>query len=169
MQALQHELKKLIPLTLFFFLSFAYIIAIVDLLLEDYSIDGYSLSKALIAALIAAKTVAILDMVLKSDRWHHLPRYVGLLIRTFLYTLFALFLSLIEGFLEAYHKTRALPTAITEFLQTETFHHLLAVTLCVAIVFFIHNLWQEIDNYLGRGSLWKLLRAHPSTTSDRSR
>jgi hypothetical protein len=168
MQALQHELKKLIPLTLFFFMSFAYIIAIVDLLLEDYSIDGYSLSKALIGALIAAKTVAILDMVLKSDRWRHSPRYVGLLIRTFLYTLFALFIFLLEGLFEAYRKTRAFPAAITEFLQTETFHHLLAVTLCVAIVFFIHNLWQEIDSHLGRGSLWKILLAHPST-SDRSR
>jgi hypothetical protein len=167
MQALKHELKKIGFLSLFFFLSFGYILLIVKLFLKEYSIDSYVFGKAILGAIIAAKTVAILDAMLKLDRLQHLPRYISVLCRTFIYTLVALMIGSIEGFIEAYRGTKAISTAITKFLSTESFYHILAVTLCLAVVFFLHNLWQEIDHYLGKGTLSKFFLSRPQSKMNR--
>jgi hypothetical protein len=167
MQALKNELKKLGSLALFFFLSFGYILLIVKLFLKEYSINSYVFGKAILGAIIAAKTVAILDAMLKLKSLQDLPRYVGILSRTLIYTLAALLIGAIEGFIEAYRGTRALPAALSKFLQTENFNHILAVTLCLAVVFLIHNLWQEIDLSLGKGTLKKFLLSRPQSQSNR--
>jgi hypothetical protein len=73
----------------------------------------------------------------------------------------ALILGLIEGFIEAYRATKQMSTAIAKFLQTESFYHILAVTLCLAVVFFLHNLWNEIDLSLGKGTLSKFFLSNP--------
>jgi hypothetical protein len=168
MQALKHELKKLIPLTIFFFLSFGYLLLILKLFLKDYSIDFGVISKALLGAIIAAKTVAILDAVMKSDRFRDSPRYVTVLYRTFVYTLLALAILFIESFIEDYRGTRALSEAIARFLQTEKFSRVLATTLLTAIVFFIHNLWREIDTYLGKGELARFFLSRPDRSTPNS-
>jgi TRAP-type C4-dicarboxylate transport system permease small subunit len=167
MQALKHEIKKIGSLTLFFFLSFGYILLIVKLFLKEYSIDSYVIGKALLGAIIAAKTVAILDATLKLEGLQNLPRYIGVLSRTSIYTLAALIIGSIEGFIEAYRGTRALPAAIIKFTQTESFYHILAVTLCLAVVFFLHNLWQEIDLSLGKGTLGKFFLSRPQSKTNR--
>lgn len=161
MEALKKELKKIGSLALFFFLGFGYILLIMKLFLEEYSITTYVLGKAILGAIIAAKTVAILDATLKLEWLQNRPRYLSVLYRTFVYTLAALILGSIEGFIEAYRGTRVISAAIAKFLQTESFSHVLAVTLCLAVVFFLHNLWQEIDHSWGKGTLRKFFLSRP--------
>jgi len=151
MEALKKELKKIGSLALFFFLAFGYILLIMKLFLEEYSITTYVLGKAILGAIIAAKTVAILDAAMKLEWLENRPRYVSVLYRTFVYTLAALILGSIEGFLEAYRVSEAM----AKFWQRESFSQILAVTLCLAVVFCLHNLWQEIDRYWGKGTLRK--------------
>jgi hypothetical protein len=167
MEALKRELKKIGSLAIFFFLSFGYILLIVKLFLKEYSISSYVLGKAMLGAIIAAKTVAILDSILKLQWLQNFPRYVSVLYRTLIYTLVALIIGLIEGFIEAYRGTREMPAAIAKFLQTESFYHILAVTLCLAVVFFLHNLWDEIDRSLGKGTLSKFFLSNPEGKTNR--
>jgi hypothetical protein len=94
-------------------------------------------------------------VALKLEWLENRPRYVSVLYRTFVYTLAALILGSIEGFLEAYRGTRVISEAMAKFWQRESFSQILAVTLCLAVVFFLHNLWQEIDRYWGKGTLRK--------------
>jgi putative effector of murein hydrolase len=79
MQALKRELKKLTGLFFFFLIGFGYILLVMKLLLREYSIDTYVLSKAIIGALIAAKSVAIMDVTPLFNRFEHLPRYINIL------------------------------------------------------------------------------------------
>ena len=155
MEAIKKELKKIGYLALFFLLAFGYIILIMKLFLEEYSITTYVLGKAILGAIIAAKTVVILDVALKLEWLENRPRYLSVLYRTFVYTLAALILGSIEGFLEAYRGTRVISQAMAKFWQRESFSQILAVTLCLAVVFCLHNLWQEIDRYWGKGTLRK--------------
>ncbi len=92
MEAIKKELKKIGSLALFFFLAFGYILLIMKLFLEEYSITTYVLGKASLGAIIAAKTVAILDAAMKLEWLENRPRYVSVLYRTFVYTLAALIL-----------------------------------------------------------------------------
>jgi hypothetical protein len=155
MQAIQREIKKLIPLTLFFFVGFGYILLLAKLFLKEYAIDTYVLSKAIIGALVAAKAVALMDMTPWVNRFHDYPRYLNVLYQTFLYTLAVLILGAIERIIHAYGETKAINLAIESFLSSEHFSHFLAITLCVSVVFLIHNIFKEIDAFWGKGGLYK--------------
>jgi hypothetical protein len=162
MQALKHEIKKIGSLALFFFIGFGYILLLMKLFLKDeYSIDTYILSKAIIGALVAAKAVAIMDMTPWLNRFDQSPRYISVLYKTSVYTFAVLIIGVIENLFHAYHQTKGIAPAIAMFIETRHFSHFLAVTLCVSIVFLIHNIFKEIDEYLGRGSLRKFFFNRP--------
>jgi hypothetical protein len=164
MQALKRELKKIGSLALFFLIGFGYILLVMKLFLKEYSLDAYILSKAIIGALVAAKAVVIMDATPLLNRFKQSPRYISVLYRTFVYTFAVLIIGFIEHILHAYHKTKAIAPAIASLLESENFYRFLAVTLCIAIVFLIHNIFNEIDNYLGKGSLRKFFADAPLLT-----
>lgn len=166
MQALRHEIKKIGSLALFFLIGFGYILLIMKLFLEEYSINTYVLSKAIIGALVAAKAVAIMDVTPWMNRCEQRPRYFGILYKTSIYTLAVLLLGVIEHFFHAYHQTKAIAPAFKSLIASENFYHILAVTLCISIVFLMHNIFREIDSYFGKGNLRKFFLAPPQVRSE---
>lgn len=161
MEKLKEELKKIGSLSLFFFISFGYILLMMKLFLVEYNIDAYVLSKAFISALVAAKAVAIMDMTPLLNRYEQSPRYISVLYKTFLYTFAVFIIAVIENLFHAYHETKVISEAIKLFLETHHFFHFLAVMMSISIVFLIHNIFQEIDLYLGKETLSKLFFAQP--------
>lgn len=150
MEKLKKELKKVGSLSLFFFIGFGYILVIMKLFLQEYNIDAYVLSKAVISALVCAKAVAIMDMTPLLNRHGESPRYVRVLYKTFVYAFAVFIIAVIEDLFHAYHQTKVIGEAIKLFLETRHFSHFLAVTMSISIVFLIHNIFKEIDNYLGK-------------------
>lgn len=163
MQALKREIKKLGALALFFFIGFGYILLVVKLFLEEYSIDSYVLSQAIIGALVAAKTVAIVDAIPWLGRFRRFPRYVSVLYKTFLYTLTVILIGIVERLIHTYLEKKAIAAAIATFMTPRNLHHFLAVILCIAVVFLIHNILEEIDIYLGKGTLVRFFLSRPRT------
>lgn len=155
MEKLKEEIKKIGSLTLFFFIGFGYILAMMKLFLIEYDIDIYIFSKIIISALVAAKAVAIMDMTPLLNKYSESPRYIRVLYKTFLYTFAVFIIALIENLFHAYQETKAINEAIKLMLETHHFLRFLAVTMCISIVFLIHNIFQEIDLYLGKGNLTK--------------
>jgi hypothetical protein len=162
METLKREIKKLTALSLFFLIGFGYILLIMKLFLKEYSIDTYVLSKAIIGALIAAKSVMIMDATPLLNRFEgSAPRYISVLYKTAIYTLAGLFIGGIEHLWDAYHRTREITSAFESFVDSEHFYRFLAVSLCVSVVFLLHNIFTEMDSYLGRGSLKKIFFGQP--------
>ncbi|MBL1209741.1 hypothetical protein [Geminocystis sp. GBBB08] len=162
MEKFKEEMKKVGSLSLFFFIGFGYILVMMKLFLEEYNIDAYVLSKAIISALVCAKAVAIMDMTPLLNRYSESPRYIRVLYKTFLYTFAVFIIAVIEDLFHAYHETKVIGEAIKLFLETRHFSHFLAVTMSISIIFLIHNIFQEIDLYLGKGTLSKLFFAKPN-------
>ncbi|MEA5508508.1 hypothetical protein VB715_01900 [Crocosphaera sp. UHCC 0190] len=169
MQALKHEIKKIGSLALFFLIGFGYILVVMKLFLKEYSIDTYVLSKAIIGSLVAAKAVAIMDATPLINRFEQSPRYLRILYKTFVYTLAVLILGIIEHLLHAYHQTKAIVPAFKSFIASENFYQFLAVMLCIAIVFLMHNIFKEIDTYFGKGNLSKFFFDTPEFRPKNSR
>jgi hypothetical protein len=165
MQAFKREIKRIGSLALFFLIGFSYILLIMKLFLKEYSINTYVLSKAIIGALVAAKSVAIMDVTPWVNRFQKSPRYLSILYKTFLYTLAVLILGILEHFLHAYHQTKSIIPAFKSFIESENFYQVLAVTLCISIVFLMHNIFKEIDNYFGKGNLRKFFFDVPQVRS----
>ncbi|BAQ64135.1 hypothetical protein [Geminocystis sp. NIES-3709] len=164
MEKLKEEIKKISSLALFFLIGFGYILLVMKLFLAEYDINTYVFSKAVISALVAAKAVAIMDMTPLLNRYSKSPRYIQVLYKTFLYTLTVSIITFIENLFHAYKEAKAIKPAIELFLETRNLNLFLAVTLCLSIVFLIHNIFQEIDNYLGKGKLSKLFFDRPKNS-----
>jgi len=161
MEALKHELKKISSLSLFFFIGYGYILILMKLFLKEFSVDVSIFTKVVIYALVSAKSVAIMDMTPWMNRFAESPRYLQVLYKTAVYTFAVFVLSLIENLFHAYHETKALIPALTLFLKTRSFDRFLAILLCVSAVFLIHNIFQELDQYLGKGNLSKFFFKPP--------
>jgi hypothetical protein len=65
-------------------------------------------------------------------------------------------IAVIENLFHSYRETKGIETALKLFFETRNFNHFLAAISCVSVVFLIHNIFQEIDQYLGKGNLLKL-------------
>lgn len=135
------------------------------LFLKEYSINSYVFSKAIIGALIAAKSVAIMDTTPWLNLFARFPRYINVLYKTIIYTLAVVVIGIIENLIHAYRETKILSTAISTFLKSENIYSFTAVILCIAVVFLIYNIFEEIRIYLGKGTLSKLFFGKPSNSN----
>lgn len=167
MQALKRELKKIGSLALFFFIGFGYILLLMKLFLKEYSISTYVLSKALVGSIVAAKAVILMEMTPWMERFRGSARYASVLYKTMIYTLAVLIIGIIERFIDGYLKTKSFSGAVEMFIHSEHFYPFLATILCIAIVFLIHNIFQEIDTYMGKGNLLKFFFNRPQTQQSR--
>jgi hypothetical protein len=163
MESLKRELKKIGSLSLFFFIGYGYILILMKLLLREFSVDVNIFTKTLIYALVSAKSVAIMDMTPWLNYFSQSPRYLQVLYKTAVYTFAVFVLSLLENLFHAYHETKALAPALTLFLETRSLNRFLAILLCVSTVFLIHNIFQELDHYLGKGNLSKFFFKPPQS------
>lgn len=122
------------------------------LFLASYSIGFTALSSSLVLAIVAAKTVLIVDQVGKVSKLRRdSNRYVVVLYRTALYTFVALVLNVLEKLLENQGQMTA--------FQGKALDHFLAVILFLTGVFLIYSVIDEVNLYLesvGLGSLRKV-------------
>jgi hypothetical protein len=163
MEALKRELKKVGSLSLFFFIGYGYIVIIMQLFLKEFAVDVSVFTKVVVYALVSAKSVAIMDMTPWMNRFSESARYLQVIYRTSIYTFAVFVLTLIENLFHAYHETKALMPALTLFLETRNFDRFLGILLCVSTVFLIHNMFQELDQYLGKGNLSKFFFKPPQS------
>lgn len=123
------------------------------LFLKEYSIDTYIISKAIIGALFAAKAVAILDYTPWLNRFKQSPRYIDVLYKTIIYTLAVVLLGIIEKLIHAFIHHESIADVIAKSLHPQELYKFMAVILCIAVVFLFHNIFTELDAYLGKGKL----------------
>jgi len=160
-EKIKEEFKKVGSLTLFFLIGFSYILLTMKFLLAEYDIDVIIFSKIIISALVAAKVVAIMDATPLINHYHNSRRYVRVLYKSFIYLLGIFLFSFVEDIFHSYRETKSLEKALEMFLENRHFFHFLAVTMSISLVFIIHNIFHEIDTYLGKGKLAKLFFDKP--------
>ena len=167
MNKLIKEAKRLGRLALFFFVCFCYIMLVMKLFVEEYSINIYVLSKALIYAFFSAKSVLIMDATPLFNWFRYSPLYVSVIFKSFLYTLLALILGIWERIISNYLKMKALAPAVINLFEGRDFAHIIGIMLGVGVVFLIYNVVKEIENYLGKGILKKIFLSKPNNSISR--
>lgn len=166
MRFLIHEIKKLSSLFIFFLIGFGYILLITKLYIETYDVNIYVFSRLIVAALVAAKAVVIIDATPLMAKFADSPRYIRLIYKSGIYTGAVLILGAIEGLIEKYHSTKALGPAIAEYFASRNFNRFLATVLSIGIIFFIHNIFREIEIIYGKGTVQKLFLEVPKRNSN---
>jgi hypothetical protein len=166
---LHREFTSLWPVFLFFLFGFLIQLVIIKLAVEQFSIPLAAFSKALIAALFAAKAVLILDETPLARKLERYRRIVAVAVKTFLYGICTLLLGYIERFLEALHRVGTFDGAFRGVIDQANVYRFFAWVLGISLVFAIYFLWSEISDRMGEGALWSLFFQPPQITNGSGR
>ncbi|MGD0119189.1 MAG: hypothetical protein ABSD30_14065 [Candidatus Binatus sp.] len=160
---LAEEIRKLFPITLFFFVGFGLILLIIKLVLQDYSVQVGVLSRAMLFSLVAGKVVLLLENVRLDERFPNWPRSSLIALKTGFYTIGAIFAGAIEKILEHYSSSAGLADATREAWLHSSGSRFAATVLCMSLLFAIYFTFQEVDHALGNGEIFALLFKRPRT------
>jgi hypothetical protein len=155
-QWLGREANEAWPIASFFFIGFVIVLLIVKLMLEQYSIETVTLSRALIGALIAAKVVLILDKTPVARSFRAYPRIIPVVAKAAVYALSFILVNSAERYFDAWRHGGIADAGVHPVTIQGNMHRLLAVALGVAIVFAVYFVLSEISDHIGKGVLWNL-------------
>jgi len=155
-----HELEAMAPAALFFLVGFALILLMVKLFVAEYSIELRVISNAILGALFAAKVSLILD---QRDwaRSHGYPRAVVVGGKVVLYTASVIILGITEHLIEGYRESGSLGGGLALFHQRFDAARFFAVVLCVAMLFAVFFVMQEVNRRMGAGQMSALFFERP--------
>jgi hypothetical protein len=163
---LHRELVAAWPVFLFFVVGFLLLLLLIKLALANLSIEMTALSKAVIGALLAAKTVLILDETPLARRLEHYRRIVAVAVKTVFYGTVTLLLGYMERILDALHRAHNFDAAVRYVSAHANVYRLFAWVLGISLVFAIYFALLEIDKCLGEGALRTLFLESPKTADD---
>jgi hypothetical protein len=155
-EKLQHELKAVVLITLFFAAWLGVFMGLKVLILEDYQIRFGSVSAVLIGALILAKVVLILEHVSLGSWLRNRPVLVNVILRTLLYAFGTLIVILLEKAIESRHEQGGFGPALMNVFRHKDMPHLWANTICVTGALLFYNLLSALNHHLGTGGLVRI-------------
>lgn len=164
---LHREFVATWPVFLFFLTGFLLLLLLVKLALAQFSIEVTALSRAFVAALIAAKAALILDETPLARRLERYRRIVAVAVKTVFYGILSLLMGYLEQFLEAFHKVHDFDEAIRNVVEHVNHNRLLAWSLGISILFALYFSFFEISQRMGEGELARLF-FESGATSKRS-
>lgn len=163
-----HELKSAGLATVFFLFWFGLLGLFKQLFLAEYHIEFYGFMRALVGAALMAKIVIILDNTAIGQPYPTHPRYIGILIKTMVYSVAASFATILERWFHMYREFHDVGTAWTEVYGQRDIHHFLATLLAIMTALLFFNVFSEISRYLGHGGLFRLFFSpRAASVSDR--
>lgn len=156
-QFVKREIVEILPVTIFFFISFQLITFTKHLVLAREGIIYEGFVTATLGALVIAKVVLVVDKLPVMRLYSGRPLYRPILYRTAFYTfcvlLFRLLELLVRNAIQTGDLTRGLEAARAEMAWQEfTF-----VQIWIFVLFLIYITWVELRNEFGIGAMNKAL------------
>lgn len=153
---LLHELKAMGMAALFFGAWIAAFIAIKQLVLAEYRIEFYGLSKALVSALILSKVVVVLEHVSLGAWVRARPAWVDVLLRTLLYASGVLLVLLLEKGFEGRHEYGGFAASLRVVNEHTDIHHVWSNAIVLTGALLTYNILSVIRSHLGEGGILRL-------------
>jgi hypothetical protein len=158
---LRREAAEARSIFLFFLIGFLFQLLLIKLVLAEFSIPLFAISKAVLGAVFAAKAVLILDTTPLARELERYPRAIAVAVKTLLYGTGTLMLGYLERFIEALFHTGSFDGAIRTITEQMSLDRLFAWILGISLVFAIYFVWSEISDQMGEGALWSLFFERP--------
>ena len=149
-QKVKHELRELLPVTLFFFVAFE-LLALTDaLMLKQYGIDATTFFAATMLALIVAKVVVITDHFELVNRFPEKPLIYNVTWKTLIYFLAALAFRYVEHLIHFWRTSPDLAEANRRLFDEIVWPHFWAVQLWLLILLLVYCAFRELVRAVGR-------------------
>ena len=159
------ELRTIVAATLYFAACFALIMVLKQLYLAEYGIEFRGLSTALLAALVTAKVVIVLEKV-PIGRWlEGQPAIVDVAVRTLAYSIATMILLLVEKAFDARSEHGGfVPTAAAIFEHPDI-PQIWAATICVGLSFLAFNAFDVVKREVGMERLKEMFFRRTASVS----
>ena len=155
-QKLIHELEALGLAALYFGCWLAALIVFKQLVLAEYQIQFYGLSKVLIGTLILSKVVLVLEHVPLGAWVQARPAWVDIMLRTVLYALGLLIVLLLEKAFEGRHEYGGFGPALNAVFQHPDMPHILVNAIVLTGALLGYNVLSVLRANLGKGGLLRV-------------
>ena len=152
-----HEIREIGRNALFFFVWFLLLMVVFKLLLDQYDIHVYAISKAALAAIILGKTVVLLNNVWPTGGGSERALIMSVVVKTLVYTGGVAGVLLLERLFESFRETGTFSAAWTEVAERGGVTHVAAVAILISLALFCYNIVHAVSNRLGEGELHRLL------------
>jgi hypothetical protein len=153
-----HEVREILPPTIFFFIGFNLILFTKRLILADYLIQFAGFAIATVSALVVAKAVLVADLMPFLRRFDYAPLAVPILFKTAVYSFFVFIARLIEAFLRYVFEGGAVGHGgfVEDALGKFSWDRFIATQMWIIVLFLIYVTASELNNLFGDGELYKI-------------
>src|SRR5271169_6035464 len=150
------EAREALPPTIFFFVSFNFIVLTTNLLVAQYLVAVSSFMLATLAALVVGKAVLVANKMSLLRRYDRAPLIQPILYKTAFYWVVVFFVRLLERFVHFALEGNPPGDFPSYLVTTFSWHRFLAVSLWIFVLFLIYVTASEFSHLFGPGELRRL-------------
>lgn len=160
-QTLKHEFRQMIPVTIFFFLTFQLLALTQVLMLLQYGVSISTFLAATFGALVIAKVVLLADHFALVNRFPHKPLFYNVAWKTLIYFSASLLFRYGEHLVEHWRETGSFWSAHRALVSSIVWPHFWAIQLWLLVLLLTYCTGREVIRALGQDRVLRLLFTHP--------
>ncbi|KXV16232.1 hypothetical protein CR51_01480 [Caballeronia megalochromosomata] len=150
---IKHEMMKMVPPTLFFFVLLHAVVIIRALMVKGTGISLPTSVSVIVASLILGKAVLIANMLPFINRFPDRPLIWNVAWKTLIYTIIAAFLHYLERLFDFWKETHELAAAQHELITHMNWPQFWAIQILLFLMIGNYCAFAELGRVIGRGVL----------------
>jgi hypothetical protein len=155
-EKLKHEVRELIPVTVFFFVGTQLLALTQMLILDEYRLHAPSFAGAAIGSLIIAKVVLIADHLPFVNRFPGRPIIYNVLWKTGIYYIGAILFRYVEHLIHFWRKAGSFMAANRQLVDEVVWPHVFVIQLWVLVLLLIYCTMRELTAAQGHDRMHQL-------------
>ena len=156
-----HELRELLPPTVFFIVGFNLVVLTTNLILADYKVAFANFMLATAAALVVGKAVLVANAMPLLRRFDRAPVLWPILFKTGFYWAVVFVARLLEHFIRFWLVEHNPPGSfLSHMASTFSWHRFAAIQIWILVLFLIYVTAAEFNELFGEGELGRILFTH---------
>jgi hypothetical protein len=161
-----HEVRELIPPTIFFIIGFNLIVLTTNLILADYNVAFAGFILATTSALVVGKAVLVANNLPLLRRFDRAPILFPILYKTLFYWAVVFVVRVLEHFIR-FWLVEHNPVGRGQFLghvaATFSWNRFAAIQIWILVLFLVFVTATEFNHLFGDGELWRILFTYRSS------
>lgn len=167
-QKVRHELRELMPVTIFFFVAFQLLALTDSLILKQYGIHPTTFFAATMLALVVAKVVVITDHFALVNRFPEKPLIYNVLWKTLIYFTAAISFRYLEHLIHFWRRSAGFAEANRRLFDEIIWPHFWAVQLWLLVLLLIYCAFRELVRAFGRDRISAMFFTSPAPAGNRT-
>jgi len=152
-QKIKKEITVFVSLTIYFSVWIGFLMLLKFLILTDYQIEMTNVSKALVAVLVLAKVVLLLESVKFGIGIYSRAAWVDVALRTTLYLSGVFIVMLLEKAFDGRHEYDGFISSLMSVFHHADIYHVWLNILCFTMALLIYNVLSVVRKNIGKGKL----------------